>query len=420
MLHFVCERKEQVHKRRRMEKRSRNERHVDVVLDWLQNLRHDQVNRRIADEGDFAWGNVQQLNYATWLLGGFQVFLIILFATVAGSEVDYSSTPGSVTQGYDMFVGVEVMMFVGFGYLMTFLKWYGLGAVGLTMLVTAMGLQWSLFTESLFAQTMSTNSWHYVDVNIYSLLNALYAISAVLISFGAVIGKITPFQLTLMTIVELVFHSINFKVLMDGCLHFTDLGGTYIDHMFGAYFGLAVALMLGKPEVEPEMGNTPDIFSLIGTVFLWVYWPSFVAGAAVADSDQQGRAIVSTVLALSASTVAAFLASSLLSKDRHFRPVDIQNATLAGGVAIGCTANLASPFDAIMIGIAAGFISTLGYHHIQPYLQERGLHDTCGVHNLHAMPSLVGALASVILAGYKESAGHDSALYGPLAYHGAW
>ena len=112
-------------------------------------------------------------------------------------------------------------------------------------------------------QTMSTDPWHQVPINIYSLLNALYAISAVLISFGAVIGKITPFQLIVMTVVELILHAINFKVLMDGCLHLTDMGGTYVDHMFGAYFGLAVAFMLGKPEAEPEMGNTPDVFSLM-------------------------------------------------------------------------------------------------------------------------------------------------------------
>ena len=36
--------------------------------------------------------------------------------------------------------------------------------------------------------------------------------------------------------------------------------------------------MLGKPDVEPEMGNTADITAFIGTVFLWIYWPSFVAG----------------------------------------------------------------------------------------------------------------------------------------------
>lgn len=87
---------------------------------------------------------------------------------------------------------------------------------------------------------------------------------------------------------------------------------------------------VGKPKRQPEMGNTPDLFSLIGTLFLWIYWPSFVAGAAVADSDQQQRALVNTILALSSSTVVAFITSSVCSADKRFRPVDIQNATLAG------------------------------------------------------------------------------------------
>ena len=102
------------------------------------------------------------------------------------------------------------MMFVGFGYLMTFLKWYGLGAVGFTMMVVAVGIQWSLFTESFFTQAFNTQQgqeWQYVEINIYSLLNTLYAISAVLISFGAIIGKVSPLQLLAMTIIELACHS---------------------------------------------------------------------------------------------------------------------------------------------------------------------------------------------------------------------
>lgn len=176
---------------------------------------------------------------------------------------------------------------------MTFLKWYGLGAVGLTMMVTAVGIQWSLFTESFFDQLVNNlHNWHYVPINIYSLLNTLYAISAVLISFGAVIGKVSPLQLLAMTIIELVFHSLNYRVLMIGVLGVVDMGGTYVstiaatpnnkcrakitsrsyypfvslpfsfrqvDHMFGAYFGLAVAFVLGKPTAEPEMGESHRI-----------------------------------------------------------------------------------------------------------------------------------------------------------------
>ena len=385
---------------------------------WLEAAAEARVKQKAADDAAALSDNVLiQLQGCAWALGAFQVLLLILFGTVGGQE-DYTATTsngvivlspsnwvGTPTQGYNMFIGVLIMMLVGFSALMTFIKWYGVGSMGFVLLVTAMGIQWSLFTESFFAQAIDLggNGWHNVYINIYSLLNTLYAISAVLITFGAVIGKITPLQLIILTFIELILHSINYQVLMVKVMELTDMGGTYIDHMFGAYFGLAVAWMLGKPMSEPEFGNVHDILSLFGTVFLWIYWPSFVVGAAPADSTQQARGFANTIIALSASTVAAFWGTLFFSKKHKFRPVDIQNATLAGGVAIGCTANLyISAFDACFIGVASGIVSVIGYNFIQPWLETNwNLHDTCGVHNLHAMPSVIGALASVIIAGYK-------------------
>ena len=43
----------------------------------------------------------------------------------------------------------------------------------------------------------------------------------------------------------------------------------------------------------------------------------------------------------------------------------MQNATLAGGVAVGTVADLVlKPYGAIAVGIAAGLISTLGYAYV--------------------------------------------------------
>lgn len=151
--------------------------------------------------------------------------------------------------------------------------------------------------------------------------------------------------------------------------------------------------------MEKEVSSTvSDMFSLVGTVFLWLYWPSFVGGEITPGTVESETTLTNTVLALIGSTVATFAVSAFLS-GKMIRPVDIQNATLAGGVTIGATANLnLTPFGAVLIGCLAGMVSTFGFSFVQPFLHTHlSLHDTCGVHNLHGMPSILGGLVSAVL-----------------------
>jgi ammonium transporter Rh len=79
---------------------------------------------------------------------------------------------------------------------------------------------------------------------------------------------------------------------------------------------------------------------------------------------------------------------------------DILNATLAGGVAIGSPCGiLYLPGVALAIGCIAGAISVVGFKIIGPKLVDKiGLYDTCGVHNLHGIPGLLGGISSAIIA----------------------
>ena len=60
-----------------------------------------------------------------------------------------------------------------------------------------------------------------------------------------------------------------------------DYGGSTVIHSFGAYFGLTVSFVLGrsiKPNTKPQVSYISNIFAMIGTLFLWMFWPSFNAG----------------------------------------------------------------------------------------------------------------------------------------------
>merc|ERR1719454_656518 len=234
-----------------------------------------------------------------------------------------------------------------------------------------------------------------MQLNFMSLLNGNFAVAAVLISFGGLIGKISPMQCFVVTILELVFYCANKVFFLTNMLNIADCGGTIIIHVFGAYYGLAAAATLGPAKNETYNGSSynSDIFSLIGTVFLWLFWPSFVAGGLPAGTDGHGVALINTVLALLASSVVTFGLMLLISGNR-MGTVPVQNATLAGGVTIGATANIAmGPAGALCVGSVAGALSCVGF--IKPLIPAN--YDTCGINNLHGMPGILGGIISGLI-----------------------
>ena len=87
-----------------------------------------------------------------------------------------------------------------------------------------------------------------------------------MISYGAVLGKASNLQLLVMTILETIFYAINESVIFE-YLHITDIGGSIPIHLFGAYFGLAVAAVIrNSGDEHPNEGSVihADMFSMLG------------------------------------------------------------------------------------------------------------------------------------------------------------
>uniref|UniRef100_A0A8C5NLB8 Ammonium transporter Rh type A n=1 Tax=Junco hyemalis TaxID=40217 RepID=A0A8C5NLB8_JUNHY len=321
-----------------------------------------------------------------------EVIVIVLF----GIFVDYDSDPSKDL--YPHFQDVHVMIFVGFGFLMTFLKKYGFSSVGFNMLIAAFGLQWGILMQGF---------WHMesgkISVNIESMINADFSTATALISFGALLGKTSPIQMLILTLLEITMFACN-EHLVTKVFKATDVGASMTIHAFGAYFGLAAAFVLYRPGLTNKHDNDEstyhsDMFAMIGTLFLWLFWPSF--NSAIAEA--QVTAIINTYYSLAACTIVTFALSSLVDKRGKFSMVLIQNATLAGGVAVGTCADLEiHPFSAMFIGVIAGIVSVLGFQFLTPVMASKlRIQDTCGVHNLHGLPGILGGIAGIVVTAIK-------------------
>ena len=299
---------------------------------------------------------------------------------------------------YNFSIHILAMLLIGFGFLMVFVRNYGYSATTGTFLVVATGIPAYLLLRSIgviSAEALPANS-------ITVLLLAEFAAASALIAMGAVLGRLRVYQYALVGILAVAAYMVNEWLVLDGGLGitkgFVDAAGSIIIHSFGAYFGLGMAIVLTSRtgrKTPVESDETSDRFSMLGSMALWIFWPSFCS--AVVPHDQMPVTVINTIMSLSGATIVTCLASPALRKGR-LSIGDVANAALAGGVAIGATCNRVSPLGAFAIGLLAGAICVIGYALIQSRLQSLlKMVDTCGVHNLHGMPGLLGGIIAIVV-----------------------
>ena len=335
------------------------------------------------------------------------IFLLIsiLIGIALVPQLNKYAQPGSMTPSenqfmYEKSVDIMVMLLIGFGFLMVFVKKYGYTSVTATFLLVALTLPlYMLFRPYLWGSASDLSI-----VNISMLLFAEFAAASLLIAIGGPLGRINTHQYLLIGLMFTPLYALNEWILLSGAVipagAFLDTAGSISIHAFGAYFAFGLVIMLTAKkdrEIKIESSKNSSQFMLLGSAALWIFWPSFCS--ALAPVDKIPLVATNTILALCGATLATYALSTFIRGKIDVS--DIANASLAGGVAIGASVANVTPGWSMIIGSIAGAISVIGFAFIQPRLQKlTGGIDTAGVHNLHGMPGVFGGLVAMALVSF--------------------
>ncbi|NXL48250.1 RHL protein, partial [Podilymbus podiceps] len=332
-------------------------------------------------------------NSVSWLILFLEAVFIVLFFFLFSDD---GASRSSIS--YPVFQDVNHMVIFGFGFFLTFLKRYGFSSSGFNLLIVVLGVQCSILIEGLLVFLLQREN----EDCLKRITKATVSMTAVVISTGVVHGKTNPLQLIVMTVVEIIVFRMS-RWINNTFLQIPDNISVMHVHLFGAYFGLAVSSCFSEPSPQSEKNASTvksELFSVLGTLFLWVFWPSFNSVLAV----DKRKAIYNTYFALAVSAVTAFVLSVLTSKDGKFRMTHIHSAVLAGGVAVGYAAHgVEYPWIAMILGLLASLTTVLGSCCLERCLNPAlKIHDTSGVHFTFGFPGVLGALFQVILLVIKN------------------
>ncbi|XP_027720729.1 blood group Rh(CE) polypeptide isoform X1 [Vombatus ursinus] len=329
-----------------------------------------------------------------WVLMLEIAFILVFFFFASYETISKKS---EFLKTYHAFQDINVMAVLGLGFLKASLRRYTWSSVAFNLFNLALGVQWAIILDGFLFSSSGK-----ITVNIQRIILGAMSAMSVLISSGATLGKVNLIQLIVMTLLEVTAFLGTKKLtltFLDGNEHQSMMQ----IHLFGACFGVTTAWCLPGRRLnaakEKERGTTTSsLFTTLGTLFLWVFWPTFNSALLEYPSEKE-TAVYNTYYALTVSAVVAMSFSAATHSHGKISMTHVHRATLAAGVAVGVATNLIhSPWIAMVLGLLAGMISIAGAKYLLVYFNQIiGLHDTCEVYSTFGLPGLLGGLAYILL-----------------------
>jgi len=177
-------------------------------------------------------------------------------------------------------------------------------------------------------------------------------------------------------------------------LGYIDFAGSSVVHSVGGAASLAGVLVLGARVGRFRKDGSSNLISghnlplaALGTFILWFGWYGFNAGSTLIGDASIGRIVVNTTLAPSAGALAAMVAI-WITQGRPDLSVTL-NGALGGLVGITASCHTVSPASAVLIGLVAGVVATLG----TMLLERLWVDDAVGAVPVHLFCGWWGVLA---------------------------
>ena len=313
----------------------------------------------------------------------------------------YKETEKELSTYYGLFRDINIMAFVGFGMLHTLTQGNTWTSIAFDILSIVLSFQISLFFNLIFENAFK-ESWNNGVLNFDTFIKAIFNSCAILVSLGAVHGKISHIQYLVLIISETILSSLNLK-LCDVKLKIIDTGGGLYIHTFGALFGIAIYIVLfrsKKKRARLSAYNRTNITNylsnitcFVGVLFILNYLPSFNSGLALSD-DGRYRAAINTYFSIIGSIVMSFIITGFIYNGKFIYEY-ILFGSFSGGIIIStCCSVCLDHWAALLIGMLCGVICIILFKYLNELFLELGYYDIYNIIIVHGIPGILGAFIS--------------------------
>ena len=349
-----------------------------------------------------------------------------------------TSTPVTVASQFLIeYVLMAAFALLGFGLLLSFLKYGTWSGMATALLVISVNIQLGLLfqkfwfniftngfgnqqdianaillnnnpvvtTNNAFAEFFDQHQFVNIQPNVTILRITLMNTISCLVAFLGFIGRIGLLETFLTTVSfnvgwNLAYY-LNFNLhwaRSPSPIAFDDMGTDTV-YLFGSFFALFMMIILAcKPAVREEnkayvMNRISGLLGLLGTAFVFATFALTGHNYPVRFNNLSNNLqSMNVIYALASSVVCSYIFSALFNKGS----VGIREAmlgTITGGVLVGCVS--AFPYNltiALAIGAISGLITAFWLSFIHPKINSTRIFDSHGILGTFWIASIFGGV----------------------------